>query len=355
MAPEPTQLTLELLPRSRYDVIDVTRRVEEEHGGLLDEYPRALYCSYHTTAGYLEQSLARRFEHSRQYLDPFIRLFQRLFPPGAEYHHDQLERREELSVAQRAREPKNADSHLTFIGSGLESCVTYVHRGRTPPVYFIDLDGVIPAGSRTRRTTILPYRDETVVGEREIRVPVSDHPIDALNLRDGRLGVLEELGEWARTAGIERGRLDLALDAEETHAGLTVNEYETLLMQHDLAEVLRDPLRFAAAKGRNILRDPLAVPGKTLSYARYDLVQVFNELMDTFGFRASTVENLLARVLALPASRFLRMKRGVSLLVSSDAAPDPIVCGTYQSPILVQWKRPRRGVRELRARLVELV
>ncbi|MDX1630371.1 MAG: hypothetical protein R3234_00780 [Thermoanaerobaculia bacterium] len=355
MAPEPTQLTLELLPRSRYDVIDVTRRVEDEYGGLLADYPRALYCSYHTTAGYLEQSLARRLEHSRQYLDPFIRLFQRLFPPGAEYHHDQLERREELSDAQRAREPKNADSHLTFIGSGLENCVTYVHRGGTPPVYFIDLDGVVPDGSRTRRTTVLPYREERVVGERGLRVPVSDHPIDALNLRDDRLGIFDELGEWARSAGIERGRLDLSLAVEESHAGLTVNEYETLLMQNDLAEVLRNPLRFAAAKGRNILRDPLAVPGKTLSYARYDLVQVFNELMDTFGFRASTVENLLARVLALPASRFLRMKRGVSLLVSGDAASEPIVCGTYQSPILVQWKRPRSQVRELEARLVELV
>ena len=353
MASQPLDLTLELVPRSRYDVIDVTRRVRETYGDRLREYPRSLYCSYHTTAGYLEQSLARRLEHSRQYLDPFIRLFQRLFPPGAEYHHDQLDRRVELSEEQRAQEPKNADSHLTFIGSGLESCVTYVHRGEAPPVYFIDLDGVGPAGARRRKTTVLAYRTERTVAERELRLPVSDHPIEALNLRDERLGTLAELSDWARGFGVSRGRLDLSLPAEETHAGLTVNEYETLLMQHDLREVLRNPLRFAAAKGRNILRDPLAVPGKTLSYARYDFVQVFNEAMETFGFTASTVENLLARALALPASRFLRMKRGVSLLVSG-AAHEPIVCGTYQSPILVQWRRAPRGVRTVRARLVEL-
>ena len=353
MAAAPLDLTLELVPRSRYDVIDVTRRIREEYGDRLQEYPRSLYCSYHTTAGYLEQSLARRLEHSRQYLDPFIRLFQRLFPPGAEYHHDQLDRRIELSEEERTREPRNADSHLTFIGCGLESCVTYRHRGETPPVYFIDLDGVGPAGARTRRTRVVAYGSEAPVAERELRLPVSDHPIEALNLRDERLGTLTELAEWARGFGIGRGRLDLTLPAEETHAGLTVNEYETLLMQHDLREVLRNPLRFAAAKGRNILRDPLSVPGKTLSYARYDLVQVFNEAMETFGFTASTVESLLARALAFPASRFLRMKRGVSLLVSGEAEP-PIVCGTYQSPILVQWRRPPRGIRTLRARLVEL-
>ena len=353
MAPAPLDLTLELVPRSRYDVIDVARRTRETYGDLLTRYPRALYCSYHTTAGYLEQSLARRLDHSRQYLDPFIRLFQRLFPPGAEYQHDQLDRRLELTEEQRATEPKNADSHLTFISSGLESCVTYVHRGEPTPVYFIDLDGVGPAGSRVRRTTVLAYGSEAEVGRRDLRLPVSDHPIEALNLRDEKLGAFAELSDWVRGFGLERGRLDLVLESDETHAGLTVNEYETLLMQHDLREVLRNPVRFAAAKGRNILRDPLAVPGKTLSYARYDLVQLFNEAMDTFGFSASTVENLLARALALPASRFLRMKRSVSLLVSG-SSPEPIVCGTYQSPILVQWRRARRGARTVQARLVEL-
>jgi hypothetical protein len=51
----------------------------------------------------------------------------------------------------------------------------------------------------------------------------------------------------------------------------------------------------------------------------------------------------------VPASRFLRVKRNVSLLVS-DAEGDGkarIVQGTYQSPILIQWKRPDDQVRRL--------
>ena len=40
--------------------------------------------------------------------------------------------------------------------------------------------------------------------------------------------------------GISHGRIDLSLLPEERHAGLTVNEYETLLMRHDLREVLEN-------------------------------------------------------------------------------------------------------------------
>ena len=53
-------------------------------------------------------------------------------------------------------------------------------------------------------------------------------------------------------------RLELA--SGEQYASLTVNEYETLLMQHDLADVLRNPLRFAAEKARHAWNDPRAVP-----------------------------------------------------------------------------------------------
>ena len=56
----------------------------------------------------------------------------------------------------------------------------------------------------------------------------------------------------------------------------------------------------------------------------------------------------LARCIALPVSRFLRLKRSVSLMVSGGE----IVCGTYQSPILLQWRKPTSGERALRATLV---
>ena len=65
-------------------------------------------------------------------------------------HHDRLALRTELSDAQRQDEPQNGDSHLTFIGAGLQNCVTYVNRPGMP-VYFIDLDGMYHNVRRNRR------------------------------------------------------------------------------------------------------------------------------------------------------------------------------------------------------------
>ena len=71
MPSQPAEVTLEVSPRSRFDVIDVNERITEQHGDLLREYPRALYFSYHTTAGYLEQSMASRLNRSRAGVEPF--------------------------------------------------------------------------------------------------------------------------------------------------------------------------------------------------------------------------------------------------------------------------------------------
>ncbi len=352
---QPTQLTLDLVPRSRYDVIDVTERIAAEHGDALAPYSRALYCSYHTTAGYLEQSLCARLQYSRQYLDPFLAMFRGLFPPDANYRHDQMELRTELSLEQREVEPRNADSHLTFISSGLRNCATYQQGAEPVPTYFIDLDGVGPEGHRRRRTSVVAYTEEREVATRELALSVDGHSVASINLRDARHGLFEELQDWVRGFDIELGRLDLTLGSREDHVGLTVNEYETLLMQHDLAEVLRDPVRFMAAKGKSMLRDPLAIPGKTLNYARYDLVQVLNEAIEALGLSESTLERMMGRVLGFPAQRFLRLRRSIGLFAQAEAPNGPLVCGTYQSPILIQWKRPATGQRSLRARLVRFV
>jgi hypothetical protein len=136
-----------------------------------------------------------------------------------------------------------------------------------------------------------------------------------------------------------------------------VNEYETLLMRHDLGDVLRDPLRFMAEKAGHILGNPRAIPAKTLDYAKYDLVRVFNRLVDALGLRESMVETVLSQAIAMPAARFLRMKRSVSLLVSDRAVPGQgtIIEGTYQSPILVQWHRGARQIRTLDLTLTRFV
>jgi hypothetical protein len=343
MAAQPTELELTLTPRSRFDVIDVAGHVREGFGDVLAGFPRALYCSLHTTAGYLEQSLLSRLENRRDRLDPFLRAFQSLFPPDAGYRHDQLHLRCELSEDQRLCEPRNGDSHLTFIGSGLRSCVTYRHHPGEP-VYFMDLDGIHEGRPRIRRTRVLGYAGEEDVEAVRFEVPVSRHPIDSVNLADPRIGVMALAREMVSRHGVGSGRIRVALDACEQDAGVTVNEYETLLMRHDLAEVLADPLKFAARTGVRMMRDPLSIPSKSRGYARYDLVQLLNELMDALKISESAVERLLARAMAVPARRFLRLKRAFSMLVSSS---DGIVRGPYQNPILLQWARAPRGSRAL--------
>jgi hypothetical protein len=128
-------------------------------------------------------------------------------------------------------------------------------------------------------------------------------------------------------------------------------------MKQDLREVLADPLRHMASKGRHMLSDPRSIPGKTLSYARYDVPHLLQEALNVLGLSDSVVERVLGRLMAIPASRFLRIQRAVSLPVvtSEGGAGARILQGTYQSPILVQWQGPRRSSRTLDVTLVELV
>jgi len=278
----------------------------------------------------------------------YITAFQQLFPTNANYRHDVMELRNELSEAQRQIEPKNADSHLTFIGSGLRNCVTYRN---TPniPVYFIELDGVSEYGNRTRQLNAMFYNNEEIVFRQKVRVPLSKHPIDSVNLRDSKLGYLEKLNEILSKYEIEKGRIDISLDPKERFAGLTVNEYETLLMTYDLVQILKNPLKFMGEKGKYLLQHPGKIPTRTKEYAKYDFVQIFNELMDSFGMSQSVFEKLLARVIALPAEKFLGVKRHISFLISNNGLGDSakIVQGRYQSPILVQWKEAPHALRSL--------
>jgi hypothetical protein len=181
-----------------------------------------------------------------------------------------------------------------------------------------------------------------------VAIPVSKHPIDSVNLADPRLGLVDRVNELVARAGVERARVDLVVDQSERNVGLTVNEYETLLMQHDLVEVLRNPLRFAKIKGWNMMNDPLAIPGKTLNYAKYDVVQVLNSLMEALRLDQGSFERLVAKVMSLPARRFLRSRR-VSFLAAADRQSNvPVLLrGQYQSPILVQWQPAEQQARHI--------
>lgn len=351
MASTPLDVTLELLPKARFDVVELRSRFAAEHEAFA-AYPHCLYWSSHTTAGFLDRSLTARL--SPAHIPSYLEAFRTLFPEGAGYEHDQLERRDDLDARQRAVEPRNADSHLAFIAGGLRPCVTHPNRPGES-VFFVDLDGVVDGRPRRRLTRLIGFHDERVVCTTRLEVPVSTHPIDSVNLKDPRLGLYASLAEFVASASVDRGRLHIVLDPSERHSALTINEYETLLMKYDLAEVLRNPLRFFAEKSRHALANPRAVPAKTLGYAKYDFVRVLNKSLDTLGLRGSIVERVLARTLAVPAARFFRMRRSVSLLVSERAdGTRGLIEGAYQSPILVQWQRAPRQTRVLEVTLTEL-
>ena len=351
----PTEIRLTLAPTRRFEAIDVVDCVRREFGDVLGGHRRALYCSMHSTAGYLEQSLTARLEHRHDLVHQFFDAFKAVFPEGASYRHDQMEQREELTEAQKEVEPPNADSHLTFIGAGMRNCVTY-RNDPIAPVYFIDLDGTYQGTRRQRSTAIVAYDTERVVASRTMAIPVSRHPIDSVNLSEPRFGLVDLANDLLARHGLQKGRIDFVLPAEEHDAGLTVNEYETLLMRHDLVEVLRDPLRFAAERSRHLIGDPLAIPSKTINYARYDMVRLFNSLMEALRVDQSVVERLVARVMAVPARRFLRSRR-VSFLASDpdERGRTRLVRGVYQSPILVQWRPAEEQSRRVDVVLVELL
>ena len=344
----PFRATLRIRPASRIQPFDVRGRLLEEFGPDFTRYPRAFYVSDHTTAGYLDRGIARVLDHDGDNIQDYLQVLQKLFPPGAGYVHDQLHLRSDLSDRQRATEPRNGDSHLMFMGGGLRNCASHEQRA-AEPVWFVDLDGVHAGGSRTRHTTVIAYHREQHVRRLRVRVEASQHPVHAQNLRDPRLGLISRLQDLVDEHEVAFGRLDVSLPPEERHAGLTVNEYETLLMTHDLRDVLRNPLRFMARMGQGTLQAPLSIPAEALNDAQYDAVQLFNGLMDRVGMRPSLVERLVNRALAVPVSHFLRMKRRIGLPVLDPRARGvgQIGWGTYQSPILIQWRAPGRATRTL--------
>ena len=311
MAIDQREFTLEIRPRARFDVLDVRRHLLDTHGTTLEAFPQALYYSFHTTAGYLDQRTAWRLNMRRTGVAPYLRAFQTVFPEGAGYRHDELHLRRELSEEQRRVEPCNGDSHLAFISAGLRACVVYRQRP-DESVHFIDLDGVNGSDPRRRVITIIGFTSEEVVARDRLVIPITACSDDSINLKDPSLGLFEQLDELIARCGVAKGRIHLTLADGERQA-LTINEYETLLMEYDVPDVIRNPFRF--------MRDRRRTSGGT------------------------DANRMIA------AARFLRLQRSVSLLVSdsgADGGPH-IVQGRFQSPILLQW-----GAAEGHTRTIEV-
>ena len=352
----PFRATLKVVPSARIELTDVRGRLLDEFGDDFARFRNSFYISDHTTAGYLDQRMAEMLDHDGGGIEGYLKLFQELFPPGADYVHDDMRRRDELTEEQKVSEPLNADSHLTFIGAGLHNSASYQLPG-SEPVWFVELDGVHLGGTRQRRTTVIAYDGEEEVTRVKVRVPASSHPLDAQNLRDPELGVIDRLQELIRDHGVAFGRIDVSLPGYERDAGLTVNEYEALLMNYDLRDAISNPLAFMARTGRDVrsaLRDPRTIPTKAVNFAQFDAVQVLNLLLDRVGLRDSLVARVVNRAVALPVSHFLRMKRSFSLPVldREGKGRGEIGWGVYQSPILVQWKAPDARARVLDVKLL---
>jgi hypothetical protein len=348
MSAQPREILLHLTPRARFDLIDVAASVRAQHHDVFTTYRKTLCCSFHTTAGYLDQPFCAALDYSEKRLRQFLLIFQKLFPPNAGYFHDCMRLRTELSASAKAQEPANADSHLTFISAGLQNCVTYTNTLQVP-IYFIDLDGISPYARRTRRTTMLLYNQETVAYRGTFAIPTQTaHPIDAFNLRDPQYGLFAHLQHLIEVYGIEHGRIDIRLAPREHHVGLTVNEYETMLMRNDLPEVLRDPLRYMLQYSKALLCNPVTIPAKMRDYAIYDLIHLYNEVMDNVQIGRAILERGLS-FLSGPASRLFRLKRSIQLFISGpgEAGRERIMQGIYQSPILIQYQQAEQGVRGL--------
>ena len=161
------------------------------------------------------------------------------------------------------------------------------------------------------------------------------------------------------------------------------------LMNRDARGALLSPLRFMADQGREVLKTPLSLPGKALRLpgkalrfsgktlrvakagttvlrsspgpvldtATVEAVHVMNRVLARMGVDESVIARVLGRTLTLPVTRFQGLRRGISLpVIDRDGdGRGEIPWGTYQSPILLQWRAAPRPTRQLDVKLVRFV
>src|SRR5260370_7865265 len=87
MTAKPLDLTLEVAPKARFDVVEMRSRFAAEHEALAG-YSNCLYWSSHTTAGFLDRSISARL--STQHVSTYVDAFRTLFPEGAGSEHTHL-------------------------------------------------------------------------------------------------------------------------------------------------------------------------------------------------------------------------------------------------------------------------
>ena len=97
LASQPLELALDVVPRARFDMLDLRGRLSAQERDALDPYPKCVCWSSHTTAGFLDRSVASRLGPNEG-IAAYVDAFRTIFPEGADYEHDRLERRHPLEA-----------------------------------------------------------------------------------------------------------------------------------------------------------------------------------------------------------------------------------------------------------------
>ena len=161
-----------------------------------------------------------------------------------------MDLRTELSDAQKKVEPRNADSHLTFIGAGLQKLRHLPHAAARAGLLHRSRRHERRHAAPARRPSVLAYDHERVVSRTSLTHPgveASDRLGQPRRSASGpaRAGERAAVAKRSRTAGASIW----SSTPTERHVGLTVNEYETLLMKNDLVDVLQESAALRADQG----------------------------------------------------------------------------------------------------------
>ncbi len=361
----PLATTLHLSASSRLDMQNVSQALAKVDRDSFSSFRNIAVSSLHTTAGFLEQPLAAKLRNSPEGIGHLVRSIKRLFPEGAPYWHDRMELRNELTEEQRKSEPLNADSHLAFICLGLCNSVLYTFDPEDP-IYFIDLDGESRGTFRSRKVLVTGYNDMECVHEEILSIAVPEQDRCALDLSEN----LSNLQVLANKHKIPQGLLTLELESDEKHAGITVNEFESLLVERDITDVLMNPLKYMLNNVSEFARRPLMLPRKAKKMLAYELrlairdglklagrsVSAIEYIAERLHMRLPLLEYIIDRIASPLEARWMNLGSTARFLINadSDTAHGKIMVGTYQSPILIQWRRPESDVRRVRARLFRL-
>ena len=362
----PIATTLHLSARSRLDMQNISHILAKANHDSFSSFQKIAVSSLHTTAGFLEQPFASKLDNSPEKIGHLVRSVHRLFPEGAPYWHDRMELRSELTDEQRKYEPLNADSHLAFICLGLCNSVLYKFDPEDA-IYFIDLDGESRGTFRSRKVLVIGYNDTECVHEEVLSVNVPEQDRCALDLSEN----LQDIQTLADQHKIRQGLVTFELESDEKHVGVTVNEFETLLVERDLTDVLLNPLKYMLKNVSEFARRPLMLPRKAKKMLTYELqlairdglklasrsVSVVEYIAERLHMRLPLLEYVVDRIATPLEARWMNLGSTARFLISAENEMEQgrIKVGTYQSPILIQWRKPESDVRKMRVRLLRFV